>query len=336
MGKQGKQKDDAQEAEAKADEGGVLGYLIGAGLGLVLLFVLGRLLAQPPSGPIDELPHLVVLAEVDDLADGATRQALCDLQRELVKLELAVSGPLSRPVVLKTGAGLVAKDLDRLTPEELEAARPFFGIGGWIVPGLLSPDLKLAVLRASPRTRSDFLPRTRAALDDLLRQPRFAGLRARAYSHALGLDGDAELRARINLHFGVQTVVVNAVNTNQSPDGTYHRFIAAVHLAAAKEREHERVRSITSQGSFLHYAAAVGVGRVDVEAEALRSLDLGPLLDLAARANVPSLASADKKIQAIEFGTDAEGQANRDLGYDLVGNLLKPDEVSWSFTRLPR
>ncbi len=124
----------------------VLGYVIGAGLGLLALFALSSLLRNPPASQ-DELPHLAILVHAPKgFADAAARKALVKLHRDLIALgDLAVLGPLNYPVLLPGPTGLpTAHDLDTLTEAELAAAQPFFGVGGYLTR-VLSPDLRYAV-----------------------------------------------------------------------------------------------------------------------------------------------------------------------------------------------
>jgi hypothetical protein len=308
----------------------IVGYLIGAGLGLLILLVVSRLLTQPPSRVVDELPHLAIMAEFDDLADAQVRKELCDLHRALTKLDLAVSGPLNYPILVpsKGDADATLHDLDALTPEELQAAAPYFPAGGWLVPRVYSSDLKSCVLRAAPAARtSGFTRDTRARVDELLSSPDYSHLRLTAYSHALELD-DPEARAKINLTFGVQTAIVEV----RLDDGSAAETDVQKGLlrAVGEIRADKRVRSATAWGSFVVYVGAVNSLKPNATIDDLSGRAWTEATTLSRSGNLPPLTTSDGRIAFVEATTDAEGPENRSLCFLMKSELSNARVRNWT------
>lgn len=307
----------------------VIGYGIGAALGLALLLVLQRMLTTPPPRVVDELPHLAILAEFDDVSRPEVRQQLCDLHRELVKLELAVQGPLSFPVLVTRDEGVsTLADLDKLTPEQVKDQARYFGVAGYLVPRLLSSDGRSAILRAAPAGGGGFLPGTRARVEQLLQDGRWRDLKLAAYSHALRLD-DPDVRARINATFGVQTAIVYVDSAEKVAGGAeVQRTLLKI---AERLRRDPRVRAVTVDGSFIHYAAAVEARNPELAAEAISSQTWERLQADGRRANVPSATKPDGSFTQIDVATDQESTANRELCYALATMASNPTVEGLNF-----
>lgn len=288
------------------------GYLIGALGGLALLFVLSKLLNTPPAHVIDELPHLTILAEFDDLARPEVRAQLCELHRQLVRLEAAVAGPLDYPIMVPPSGDRPAelKNLDALSADELARSRPYFGVSGWLTPRTYSPDLKSAVLRVGTRdgVRS-FPPGFAGKVEALLGDSAYGALRLFAYSRALKLE-DAEARDRINQSHGVQTAIVEVRLVRAEagkPELQKHL------LTLARSLEHPRLKSITTAGAFAHYAAAVEAQAPDLPIMKVSDESWSRLDKLGRLAKVRSLVTAGGAQTFLAATTDAEGADNREL-----------------------
>lgn len=316
----------------------LIGYTLGALLGLGALFLLSALLRQPPArGPIDELPHLAVHVEVvsGDLKAAAARQALCQLHRDLIALgDLAVLGPLNYPALLPPATPEelpTAKDLDQLTDVEFLRASMFFGVAGYLTPRVLAPDLRSAVLRAAPLQGGSFGRDLAGRLEELLARVNAAQvLRVSAYSYALQLV-DPDARAKLNLHFGVQTVVVTFVPDTKGGAGDPELVRDVQDALGGLKRP--GVRSVATEGTFVQYARAVQRADPQVGLHGAPKDQVAALLALARRCKVPSLVRADGSTALIEVTTDAESAANRTLGFDLVANVTKPKGGRLAFNR---
>jgi hypothetical protein len=300
----------------------LLGYAVGAALGLALLLVLQRMLTTPPPRVIDELPHLAILAEFDDLKRPEVRQQLCALHRELVQLELTVQGPLNFPIVVPREGGAALTDLDKLSVEQMSQAVAYFGIGGYLVPRVLAPDGRSAIVRAAPTARGlGFLPGTRARIEALLTAGRFPDLKLSAYSHALRLD-EPETRARINATFGVQTAIVEARSEDRAAlTPAFQRDLLRV---AERLKGDPRVRAVTVDGAFIHYAAAVEAQNEKLGVDMISGQTWERLQQDARRANIPRTTSTDGAVTFIDAATDQESTGNRELCYALATMANNP------------
>lgn len=330
-----KTKDEAPKAPAPPSLAkSIAGYVIGAGLGLVALFVLSTLLRGAPASQ-DELPHLAVLVHApgpDGFADPAARRALSKLHKDLVALgDLNVLGPNDYPVV-SAGATPRVLALDSLTKDELLGCAPYFAAGNYLTR-VLSPDLRYAVLRAAPRS-GPFARGTAGRVEALLDEVTGEGLlRATAYSQALQLAGDADVKATLNLYFGVQTVVVHFVPKDKGGAAKLDSILEVHKAARAFERP--SVRSVSTEATFLHYAVAVQSGDPKLAAipEHLGADKLQPLLLLGRAAKVPGYVSQDGSWAVVELATEAEELQNRELGYDFRANAPTLGSGSFQFRR---
>jgi hypothetical protein len=330
-----KTKEESPRAPAPPSIGkSILGYVIGAGLGLVALFVLSSLLRSAPASQ-DELPHLAVLVQAttpNGFADPAARKALTKLHRDLIALgDVAVLGPLNYPVLVPGTTPPTPRDVDTLTEAELQAARPYFGVGGYLTR-VFSPDLRYAVLRAAPKGGA-FVRGTAGRVESLTDELTAEGLlRATPYSQALQLGGDADVKATLNLYFGVQVVVVDFKPTTPNAAATPASIVEV--YKAARDFVRPTVRGAASEGTFLSYALAVEAGDPKVDGiSGLPAEKVTALLELARRAKVPSLVASDGSLARVEIYTEAEEQANRELGYDFRANAPKMTTGTFHFRR---
>jgi hypothetical protein len=330
-----KTKEETPKAPAPPSIGkAILGYVIGAGLGLVALFVLSSLLKSPPASQ-DELPHLAILVQASNpggFADPAARKALAKLHRDLIAVgDLAVLGPLNYPVLVPA-APLTPRDFDTLTEAELEAARPFFGVGGYL-SRVFSPDLRYAILRAGPKAGVGFVRGVAGRVEALADEVTAGGaLRATPYSQALQLGGDADVKATLNLYFGVQTVLVDFQPKDKGGAGK-PESIREVY-AAARAFVRPVVRGVASEGTFLHYACAVQGGDPKLGGiPGVANEQLLPILAMARAAKIPALVAQDGSLARVEIYTEAEEQANRELGYDFRANAPSMTTGTFHFRR---
>lgn len=301
------------------------GYALGGLLGLGLLLVVSRSLNAPPAAaPAAESPLLSVLAEFDDLARPEVRAQLCELHRALAKLDVVVTGPLDYPIMLPPAGGKPARlsDLDRLTPEELAAARPYFQVGGWLSPRVYSPELTSAVLRVRPRVgQRGFSPSARLQLETLLASSTYGALRLSAYSRVLRLE-DAAARERINRAHGVQTTSVQvSVPAKAALAPEFQKKLLALRESLA----HPRVRSLATGGAFVHYAAAVEAQAPDLAADKISASTWARLSKVGEDARVPSFVSPAGDLVYLAATTDAEGAENLALAEELRALAEKRD-----------
>lgn len=330
-----KTKEETPKAPAPPSIGkSILGYVIGACLGLVALFVLSSLLKSAPASQ-DEGAHLTILVQATDptgFADPAARKALAKLHRDLIAVgDLAVLGPLNYPVLVP-GAPFTPRDLDSLTEAELQSARPFFGVGGYL-SRVLSPDLRYAVLRAAPKGGSAFARGMAGRVESLTDEASAGGvLRATPYSQALQLGGDADVKATLNLYFGVQVVVVD-FQPKEKGGAAKPESIREVY-DAARAFVRPLVRGVATEGTFYHYVSAVAAKDPKLPAIlGVTPAELVPIQELARAAKIPSLVAPDGSLARVEIYTEAEGQANRELGYDFRANVPSPKSGQFHFRR---
>lgn len=317
-----KTKEETPKAPAPPSIGkSILGYVIGAALGLVALFVLSSLLRSAPASQ-DEGAHLTILVQATGptgFADPAARKALVKLHRDLIAVgDLAVLGPLNYPVLIP-GAPFTPRDLDTLTEAELQAARPFFGVGGYLTR-VLSPDLRYAVLRAAPKAGVAFVRGMAGRIESLTDEATVGGvLRATPYSQALQLGGDADVKATLNLYFGVQVVVVD-FQPKEKGGASQVESIREVY-DAARAFVRPVVRGVASEGTFFHYVSAVYAKDPKLPGlPGVTPAEFMPVQELARTAKIPPLVAQDGSLARVEIYTEAEGQANRELGYDFRAN----------------
>lgn len=314
----------------------LLGYVLGAGLGLVVLLGLSKLLTSPPARLVDELPHLTVLVDIlRPLGDQEVRSALVRLQRELIALDLSVVGPLNYPVLVPpavAGQEPIAKDLDQLSLDELGQATPYWGVGGYLVPRVFSSDHQTAILRAAPAgARGRFPSGTDVRVRELCERFEKEGLlRPRPYSYALSLL-DEETKARTNVVFGVQTAIVEAQSPAKKLAGSA-LVQQQIYTELQQFKSNPRVRTITSEGTFVHYATAVTIRMADTPATAALAWDR--FMPLARKLKLPALSATDGTISFIEVTTDAEGPDNRTLCYSVASALQPTENVSYYVRRV--
>jgi len=330
-----KTKEETPKAPAPPSIGkSILGYVIGAALGLGALFVLSSLLKSPPASQ-DEVPHLAILVQAPTaagFADPAARKALAKLHRDLIAVgDLAVLGPLNYPVLVPS-APLTARDFDTLTEAELQAARPFFGVGGYL-SRVFSPDLRYAILRAGPKAGAGFVRGVAGRVEALTDEVTAGGaLRATPYSQALQLGGDADVKATLNLYFGVQTVWVD-FQPKEKGGAARPESILEVYKAA-RDFVRPSVRGVASEGTFIHYACAVQGGDPKLGGiPGLTPEQLAVHLAMARAAKIPPLVAGDGSVARVELYTEAEEQANRELGYDFRANAPAMTTGTFYFRR---
>lgn len=329
-----KTKEEAPKAPAPPSLGkSILGYLIGAGLGLVALFVLSSLLRTPPASQ-DELPHLAILVQASGpkgFSDPEARKALAKLHRDLIALgDLTVLGPLNYPVLLPS-APQTPRDFDALTEAEVAEARPYFPVGGYLTR-VFSPDLRHAVLRASPKG-SGFVRGTAGRVEALTDEATAAGvLRATPYSQALQLGGDADVKATLNLYFGVQKVDID-FQPKEKGGAAKAESIFEVYKVV-REFKRPLLREGASEGTFIHYACAVQGGDPKLPGlPGLTAEQVSVLLALARAAKIPALVAQNGSLARVELYTEAEDQANRELGYDFRANAPMMTTGTFYFRR---
>lgn len=297
---------------------GVVGTVIGGVLGMLLLVLVVSLLERPPQGgEHQELPHAVIVVEFSgDLSQALARKQTADLQRGLVATGLAVQGLLDYPILVpgdRPGDMPTPKRLDEITDAEWAQAWPYLASGGWIIPKLLSSDAKRVVFRLAPPGRGIFPPGSRDQLDKVLADMRPVA-KVWIYSRALGLE-DEEARSVINASFGVQTAHV----TLRSDSGNLTRASthAKVHQIVGKLTT-TRIRSATTMGNFAVYLASA---RSHEKSPDMAIVDLPAALALAKELKMPNSVFDGGKRAVMEVMTDAEGEANLDVGYRVVSHL---------------
>jgi hypothetical protein len=314
----------------------LFGYLLGAGLGLVVLLGLSKLLTSPPARLVDELPHLSVLVELQQpLQRPDVRAALARLQRELIGLDLGVVGPLNYPVLLPPsvpGEQPSAKDFDQLAEAEFDAAAKYFGVGGYLVPRVYSPDLKQVVVRAAPSgSRGRFASGTDLRVRELCERFEKEGLiRPLPYSYALSMT-DEQVREKTNVHFGVQTAIVEAQSRSAKIAGS-PLTQQQIYTALQQFKGNPRVRAMSTEATFVHYGTAVATHMPDTPATA--NLGWQQFLPLARTLKLPPLVSPDGSVAFIEVTTDAEGEANRTLCYAVASAMPISDDVTFFVRRV--
>jgi hypothetical protein len=297
-----------------------IGYALGALIGLGVLWVVAALLRTEPPRFIDELPHLTVVAEFDDLRRQDVREELAAFERSMQALGLLVQGPISSPVLVpgaQPGDMPAVLPLDRLTPEQFDRSAPYFAVGGWISPRIIAPDLRSVVFRACPKPGEAFTPATATGLTRLLHDPAFKELTLTPYSHALALE-DPAARQKTNVTFGVQTVIVYAMSANN--DANTLGFQTQLLTAVEDYKSKSKVRSAVCGASFVHYAAVVRLQRRELKSEDMGPADPAVLANMAASTNVPRMSARDGSYAWIEVSTDAEGPQNKSVGYDVAVN----------------
>jgi hypothetical protein len=297
-----------------------IGYALGALIGLGVLWVVAAVLRTEPPRFIDELPHLTVVAEFDDLRRQDVREQLGAFERSLVELGLLVQGPVSSPILVpcdEPGHMPIVLPLDRLTPQQVEQAAPYFSVGGWVSPRIIAPDLHSVVFRACPKPGEGFSPSVAVKLNDLLHRPGHEALTLTPYSHALALE-DPAARQKTNVSFGVQTVIVFAMSEKKEANtlGFQLQLLKAIEDYKSKSK----VRSCVCEASFIHYAAAVRLQRRDLKSDDMGPADPAALANMALATNVPRMCARDGAFAWIEASTDAEGPQNKSVGYDMAVN----------------
>jgi hypothetical protein len=314
------QKTDPAAAAPPGPVKAAIGYALGALIGLCVLWVVAGLLRTERPRFKDELSHLTVLAEVTDLRRKDVREELAALQRSLENLGLVVQGPLSSPILVpgaNPGDMPLVVPFDKLTPEQFDLAAPYFGVGGWISPRVISPDMQSVIFRCCPppRDHDTFGPNMAQRVTETLRP--FKTLTLTPYSHALALE-EPVARQKTNVTFGVQTALVFAMSAEKAA-GTVP-FQLQLLKSVEDYKSKAKVRSVVCDGSFIHYAAAVRLQRRDLHSDDMGPADPIALGNMAVSTNVPRLCARDGSYAQVEITTDAEGPANSTVGFDFVAN----------------
>jgi hypothetical protein len=317
----------AATADDDSGQPGFVGYLVGGVLGLLLLLILwkGFGVGTTTDKPLDELPHVVVMAEFADLGDAAVRSDLARLQTALKTLSdpaPEVLGPLSYPVLLSsqtTGQDPVATELDALTKEEFEAAREFFEVGGWWTPRIFNAALTRACFRAGPTVGKRFSAGARGRLMTILDSFKGSSLKLRAYSHDLRLLEPAD-RDAINADFGVQTANSRA----KLPAGTSCRAEPERLLGLHNKLntiEHEHIRSSVTVVNFWKYALAVAAASPDFQLTSVSAEHKALLERLQKACRADDMVSQNGEAALVFVSTNAEAKDNAMVAYYISGNV---------------
>jgi hypothetical protein len=313
----------AAAAEAEA-QGGLLGYVVGGMLGLAILFLVWRgTTGDSKSFERPELPHLAIMAEFDDLGIPAVRADLARLQRDLVGLEEEVLGPLNAPLVVRGPGGKpVAKDINELSEQEFAIARQTLSAGGWLVPRIYRGDQKAAIFRVGPAGSPRFPAGTRDKVQKILDSYAGSTLRLSAYSHDLRLN-EKGAREQINASFGVQTAnciaYVSGDKSFRGEDGAEN--VMALYKKTRAIADGNRIRSITTLGSFWVYALSAAKGSAVRDDVQVSSENAKVLEELAKQANITPLVDGEGLRAWVMVTTDAEGKDNIDTCYFVAGNV---------------
>jgi hypothetical protein len=305
--------------------GSVAAYVAGGVIGLLILLGLANAFKKEPAkGPIEELPHLAIMVEFEDLSEPALRSGLLALQRDIGALNLASSGPANYPILVpgaSPGDAPIPRTLDELSADELTKAAPYLAVGGWLVPRVFAPDLKSAVIRVGPPGQGNFPSGTREEIGKIIERYAHLG-KISAYSQALGMNDEAD-RARINLVFGVQTVNLFVRSTSGPVDGPEQlkgMLVSVEGLQSTPIASRHLVRSVTSPGTWVLYAGTVQTqAPIDTAVFDLGAID--GYYQLGKKLKVPLNLSQSGQVGIIEVTTEAEGAANLDLAYEVAGNL---------------
>ena len=291
----------------------VVGTVVGGVLGLIVLVLLVSLLEKTPTGPVEELPHAVVMVEIEAgiLSHWITRRELGALQRRLEATKLSVSGPLDYPILVpsdKPGAPPVARPVDEISDLELQQAQAYLASGGWLVPRVYSESLQQVVFRIAPPGRGAFPSGTLSSLRQGCEafQAQIQGANVFIYSRALGAEDDAA-RSRINISFGVQTAPVSV----RSMEGRLWdpQVYGPIVEALGKLRD-PRIRSVATFASWVTYVGAVtsqdpALGYEPTFFQASRRL--------AEHLKLPAFLDPEGKNGVIDVTTEAEGKANLEV-----------------------
>jgi len=313
------------EAETKSEKGpfgSVAVFVIGGFIGLVALVYATALLKKPPQGPVQELPHAVVMVEFETLGNSAVRSSLIKLQQDLEALGLATMGPRDYPILVPGGELPTPKALESLTEEDYVLAEPWLRAGGWLVPRIYGPDLDSAVIRLAPKDRGPFPSGTATRILKLLEEfeaTSGAANTTAVYSRALGLDEEAA-RSKINVDFGVQTANVRLIASEEGKlwdEGLLKQIHSAVPT-------NPRVRSATTFVNFALYATAV---MRKIENPEPDMIEWGSVRTLAHLSGGTGLVSKDGKMAWLEVATDAEGEANLSITTAMAAPLPAPPGV---------
>lgn len=318
---------DAAPAATEDDSApGFAGYLVGGAVGFLLLIILWRGFGVDNEGPpvLAELPHLVVQAEFSDLSDPTVRNDLARLQVELAKISdpaPEVLGPLSHPILLSNPVAAsdpIAKELNLLTKEEFEAARPYFKTGGWLAPRIFNEGLTKAVFRAGPTVGTRFGPGTRVRVEAVLKSFQNSSLKLVAYSHDLRFLED-EARNAINAEFGVQTanswgVLLAGKSCRAEPK-------LLLEMDASFQRvEHDKIRTSITLVSFWSYAGAVMSATPEYSFSEISDEQYKVMDRLQKACRADGLVSRNGASALLFVTTSAEAEENVEVAQRVSGN----------------
>lgn len=313
---------------------GMFGYGIGGFLGLLILVGLAAVLEgeNGNSGKaVEELPHAVILLELEDLRDYNTRTSLVEMQQELAATGLAVIGPLNFPILVPGdhfGDAPKAFQLNHISEQDYDNALPYFEAGKWLIPRIFSPDLREAVIRLAPPGRGAFPSGSALKIQAIIEKYLAHFPSIMVYSRALGLEDEAA-RNRINLHFGVQSA--NILIKAQEEGYLFQDAIVAQIEAAADGLTDQAVRSATTTGSYVTYAWCVQ--NHSMTAGINNQTPVQAILEQGRKWNIPLLVDKTGKEGWVEVYTEAEGAANAELCYFLAANYPMIEGVGWKVPR---
>lgn len=310
----------------------------------VYWFAKGRVSSDAELPP--ELPHAVILIEGLDIRSDDRNQVKDITDKLLYHAGVSVSSITRRfspawgdPAGGPSKGGAAQDEIGKIlippkqkgypptvkafqdaTPEEIDAALPYFRCGDWIVPRLLSPDLKTAIIRIAPgdpRHVRGFPPGTREKVLQFASEhlPKFKHI---VYSKSLGIGGAAE-RDAINAVFGVQSIVLRLESATKGL-----RSLQGLGPLAAVRREaldtgpkgEKLVRSFTTVLNFGDYFASVMMlNPGDAPAAAG---GLGVALELAKREKMSCYVNDDGSVAVAEIATAAEDENYEILSFRLA------------------
>ncbi len=268
------------------------------------------------------------MVEFSDLGSTATRKAIAELQAALLTTGQDVFGPSNYPILLpaRTAEDLpVPHNMQDLTPKQWKEASVFFNTSGWLVPRIYALDQKSCVFRMFPKKSARFGPQIKKKVEAVLAQFKSSFDKVWRYSYDMGLTDQEHLSA-INVNFGVQTANVIVVAKDRKLNDFARLEKISEKLFGYTD---PRIRSKATMADFYHYMLAVQVG---TNQPFPKIAFLGPrakeIKALVEKCNMPSIVRSDGSTAVVLVSTDAEGQDNLDLCYNLAADL-KVDETSF-------
>ncbi|RMG13264.1 MAG: hypothetical protein D6731_12540 [Planctomycetota bacterium] len=257
--------------------------------------------ARPPA--VEERPAGPVASEKGRSGSPSSTRNLFDRRKR-------------RQEALRFDSGRKLPMLSRVAWSELEGellrrTRKHFEEGSFLVPRAFTPDLRYALLRATPapgeRFQRDLAGRVRTLLEGF-------PFESHAYSQALGLGGDAERRA-ISSRFGLRVALL-AVSSAKKGHFWKPEILAALEAKAKELARSEGVRLVVPPTCTLRYLRAVlrasdpgGAAATPTSAGEWEPGEVAALCLQAKLARIYQPIREDGTAAYFEVHLDAEGEA---------------------------